>query len=331
VAEEAPHPRDVFDYERGQAVEQAFLDALSRGRLHHAWMLTGPEGVGKATFAYRAARRLLGAAPDPAYGLLGCSPEDAQARLVTARAHPDLLVLERVVEDGKRKRDISVDDARGLPEFFSKAPSRSAYRVAIVDAADDMNVNAANALLKTLEEPPERGVLFLVAHAPGRLMATIKSRCRRLAFHPWPEADVAAFLMRRTEIEPEAARALAAMAGGAPGRALRLATSEALALDGLARDLVAGRRPPASALVKLTDSFRGAEGQARFELLFERLAEAVRAHVVATEGLARVERWAGLWDKLVAAPAQAEAVNLDRADLFWSNLAELDSLTGRAA
>jgi DNA polymerase-3 subunit delta' len=322
---EAPHPRDVFDYERGEAVERAFLDALARGRLHHAWLLTGSEGLGKATFAYRAARRLLGAKPDASRGLLGTSPDDPEARLVAAQAHPDFMALERAVEDGKVKKFISVDNARALPEFFSKAPSRSAYRVAIVDAADDMNLNAANALLKTLEEPPERGVLFLVAHAPGRLMATIRSRCRRLGFQPWPDDAVEAFLAQRTDLGGEETAELARMARGAPGRALRLAGSQALELDLLARELVEGRRPPAKVLVKLADSFRGAEGQARFELLFERLAEAVRAR--ATARPEAVDRWAELWDRLSAAPAQADAVNLDRADVFFTHLAELEALT----
>lgn len=324
MSQETPHPRDVFDYEQGDAVERAFLDALARGRLHHAWLLTGPEGLGKATFAYRAARRLLGARPDSGFGLLGTSPDDPEARLVSARAHPDVLVLERAVEDGKIKKYISVDDARTLPDFFAKAPSRSAYRVAIVDAADDMNINAANALLKTLEEPPERGVLFLVAHAPGRLMATIRSRCRRLGFQPWSGEAVADFVRRRTELSQIEAAALARMARGAPGRALRLAQSQALELDALAHDLVEGRRPPASAMVKLADGFRGAEGQARFELLFERLSEAVRERVAAEPAM--LERWADLWDKLAAAPAQAEAVNLDRADIFFTHLAEIEAL-----
>lgn len=322
---EAAHPREVYDYERGEVVERAFLDALERGRLHHAWLLTGPEGLGKATFAYRAARRLLGAKPDASRGRLGTSPDDPEARLVAGKAHPDFMALERSVEDGKVKKFIAVDDARALPEFFSKAPSRSAYRVAIVDAADDMNLNAANALLKTLEEPPERGVLFLVCHAPGRLMATIRSRCRRLGFQPWPDAAVEDFVRQRTELNDEDAAEIARMARGAPGRALRLASSRALEFDLLARELVEGRRPPASAMVKLADGFRGAEGQARFELLFERLAEAVRAR--ATTRPEAVERWADLWARLASAPAQADAVNLDRADVFFSHLAELEALT----
>src|SRR5277367_4475775 len=180
---EAPdiaHPRDVFGFDHGESAERAFLEALDRGKLHHAWLLTGPEGVGKATFAYRVARRLLGATPDARFGPLGSAPDHPVSRQVAARSHPDLLVLERAGEDGKARKVIPVDDARRLPEFFSKAPASAPYRVAIVDAVDDMNPNAANALLKTLEEPPERGILLLVSHAPGGLLPTIRSRCRRL-------------------------------------------------------------------------------------------------------------------------------------------------------
>jgi DNA polymerase-3 subunit delta' len=113
--------------------------------LHHAWLLAGPEGVGKATFAYRAARRLLGGRPAPDHGELGVAPEDPVSRLIESRSHPDLLVLEREGEDGKLKRGISVDDARRLPEFFAKSPSMAAWRVAIIDAADDLNGNASAA------------------------------------------------------------------------------------------------------------------------------------------------------------------------------------------
>ncbi|HEY8004072.1 MAG TPA: DNA polymerase III subunit delta', partial [Phenylobacterium sp.] len=151
---EPRHPREVFDLTGHEAAEDAFEATRARGRLHHAWLLTGPEGVGKATFAYRAARRLLGAPADPAYGVLGASPDHPVSRHVIARSHPDLLVLERVGEDGKPRKVIPVDDARRLSEFFSKSPASAPHRVAIVDAADDLNINSANALLKTLEEPP---------------------------------------------------------------------------------------------------------------------------------------------------------------------------------
>ena len=330
MAEELVHPREVFAYEGGEGPEQAFLDALVRGRLHHAWLLCGPEGVGKATFAYRAARRLLGAAPDERYGVLGSAPDDHVNRMIMAGSHPDFMVLEREVEGDKVKKFISVDAARALPEFFAKTPSQSPYRVAIVDAADDMNINAANALLKTLEEPPERGVLFLVAHAPGRLMATIRSRCRRLTFQPWPDEAVAGFLRARSDLPEAKVLAIAGMARGAPGKALTLASSEALAYDAHAQALVDGDPPAEAELMSVVDRFRGAEGQLRFELFLERLAEAVRARV--TEGRAGgpVERWAALWDRLALAPGEADALNLDRADVFWSLMAELRAVRAAA-
>ena len=321
-----PHPRDVYGYEGGEAVEAAFVDALQRGRLHHAWLLCGPEGVGKATFAYRAARHLLGARSAPDGGMLDTHPEDPEARLIASHAHPDFMVLERETDGDKVKKLISVDAARALPEFFSVTPSSSAYRVAIVDAADDMNINAANALLKTLEEPPERGVLFLVAHAPGRLMATIRSRCRRLTFQPWSDEAVADFLRARTSLSETDTYRLASMARGAPGKALRLASSQALEFDDLARLIVDGEGASEAELQSIADRFRGAEGQARFELLLDRLAEAVRLRATEGRGGALVERWAALWDKLSNAPGEADALNLDRADVFWSLLADLKSL-----
>ena len=169
---EVPHPRDVYSLQGQDAAEAAFEAARARGRLHHAWLLTGQEGVGKATFAYRAARRLLGAPADLGYGILGADPHHPVARQVAARSHPDLMVLEREGPDGKPRKVIPVNDARKLAEFFSKSPATAAHRVAIIDAADDLNVNAANAILKTLEEPPPRGVLLMTSHSPGRTSST---------------------------------------------------------------------------------------------------------------------------------------------------------------
>lgn len=326
---EIPHPRDIFELQGAAEAEKAFLDAAARGRLHHAWLLTGPEGVGKATFAYRAARRLLGASAAPAYGALGASPDDPVSRQVAAMSHPDLLVLERPVVDGKVKRDIPVAEARKAPEFFSKAPGAAPYRVAIVDAADDMNVNAANALLKTLEEPPERGVLFLVSHSPGRLLPTIRSRCRRLAFRPWPQDAVETFVRRKADVDEDDAAALAGMADGAPGMAWRLAASEVLAMDAAAGRLAdAPERPDWSALQSLVEKFRGAQGMERFELFFTRLAERLRQRAKA--GGQGAPAAAELWSRFSALPAQVEAVNLDRADAFWSAVAELRALKAAA-
>ena len=316
------HPRDRFDLIPDAAAETAFLDAWERGRLHHAWLLCGVEGTGKATFAYRAARRLLGAAADPASGPLGARRDDPVSRLISAQSHPDLLVLERLVEGGKTKKSISVDQSRELPEFFSKSPSQAQFRVAIIDAADDLNLNAANALLKVLEEPPERGVLFLVTHAPGRLLATIRSRCRRLSFPIWTPDRLETLVRNRTGAEREDAEHAAVMAGGSPGAALALASGAMQEVDALARNWVFGEAVDRAEQLAVADGFRGVEGQARFEALMDRLIAAVKARALEAPA-GQGARWAELWTRLAELPDRTAAINLDRADVLAGALADI--------
>lgn len=321
-----PHPREVFDLVGQEAAEAAFEDARTRGRLHHAWLISGPQGLGKATFAFRIARRLLGAAPDRSHGLMGASPCDPVSRLVAQDAHPDLMVIDRTDSEGKVRREILVEEVRRLNEFFSKSPASAPYRVAIVDAADDLNRNAANALLKTLEEPPPRGVILLVCHAPGRLIRTIRSRCRTLKLAPLPEAAVADFVSRRTDADPESALRLACMSGGAPGRALALASEGALEMDDAARALVQGLPDLDRTLaLSLTDRFRGAEGARAFALLVERLAARVHDLVLyrAGEGIGGLDAWAQAWSVLDRLPREVEALNLDRGEALLAALSDL--------
>ena len=308
-----------------EASEQAFEATRQRGRLHHAWLLTGPEGVGKATFAFRAARRLLGAPADPAHGVLGASPDHPVSRQIIARSHPDLFMLERLGEDGKVRKVIPVDEARELSEFFSKSPATAPHRVAIIDAADDLNVNAANAILKTLEEPPPHGILLMVSHSPGRL-PTIRSRCRRLAFAPLPLEDAAAFVRERVDVSVEDSLRLARMSNGAPGRAWTLALADALTVDDAARALLADLPRVDEALaLSLADRFRGGEGMAQLQLLFDRLSEHVHRFAAerAGQGIGGMDRWAAAWESLERLPREAEALNLDRADVLFTALGEL--------
>ncbi|MFN7173464.1 MAG: DNA polymerase III subunit delta' [Thermaurantiacus tibetensis] len=198
-----------------EAAWAAFSQAEAGGRLHHAWLLAGPRGMGKRAFADRVAQRLLG--------------EGSGAALVAAGSHPDLRVLAPDPE--KPASGILVDQVRALGPFLRSHPALGRHRVVILDAADDLNLSAANALLKSLEEPGEGLVFLLVAHAPGRLPATIRSRCRLLRFPPLPEPAVRSLLAMRAPELAEADRArLAALSGGAPGEALRLAEAGAGAL-----------------------------------------------------------------------------------------------------
>lgn len=326
MSEAPPHPRDVFDLVGQEAAVAAFADAEARGRLHHAWLLTGPQGLGKATLAFRIARRLLGAAPDPRHGPMGASPHDPVSRLVSQDAHPDLMVIDRTDSEGKVRREILVEEVRRLNEFFSKSPASAPYRVAIVDAADDLNRNAANALLKTLEEPPPRGVILLVCHAPGRLIRTIRSRCRTLKLTPLPEATVADFVARKTDADPESALRLARMSGGAPGRAWALRSEGALEMDDAARALLNGLPELDRTLaLSLTERFRGGEGARSFALLTERLAARVHDLVLrrAEEGIGGLDAWAEAWSALDRLPREVEALNLDRGDALFTALADL--------
>ncbi|WP_181404556.1 DNA polymerase III subunit delta' [Asticcacaulis tiandongensis] len=325
------HPRAIYELIHAEAQEQAFLEAVSRGRLHHAWLLTGPEGVGKASFAYRAARFLMGHDRDKSYGLLGMSPDDADARLITAQSHPDLLVLEREEKDGKTRKNILVDAVREVGEFFSKAPSRSAYRVCIVDAVDDLNVNSANALLKILEEPPERGVLFLISHSPGKLLPTIRSRCRRLGFTPWDDEAVKYFIESRAEIPSESLERLVVMARGSPGRGLRLWAEGALEMDQLAEKLLSGEPPSRMDMLPYITLFKTnsakVDGPQKFAQFIAVLSNRVQELALSAETPAKARQWSEMWARLSTVIAETEGINLDRGEYFWSIYKSLSDIS----
>lgn len=289
------------------AAERAFLDAWTTGRLHHAWLLTGPHGVGKATLAYRIARFVLaGGGEGSGGGLFGNTGPDKldvpaehhAARLIAAGSHPCLKILERLENDkGKLAKEITVDQVRHLIPFLGTTPADGGWRVVLVDAADDMNRAAANALLKMLEEPPVKTLFLLISHAPGRLLPTIRSRCRRLTLAPLEPASVYAAIQG---ISPNMASAeadeLVALAQGCPGRALRFAGLDIQALDRTLDALARTGDPSGAIALDLAAVLSAPAAQARFEAFLELVPErlATLAEEAAPTDLARIVT---LWEK----------------------------------
>lgn len=265
----------------GEAVA-AFLDAARSGRLHHAWLLAGPQGIGKALFADEAARWLLATAAGPGFSLDGlAAPADhPAASLLAAGSHPDFKRLSRLARDRSEglARSITVDQVRGLQPLFATTPSMSPRRVVVIDAIDDMERSAANALLKNLEEPPTGTVFLLVSHAPGRLLPTIRSRCRLLRFTPLAHADARAALAEALpDAEPEEVDELARISGGAPGHAIRFAGIDIAGLDA-AIERLAVHGDPANAIRATLGRTLGVKtAQARYEAFLERAPSRIAA------------------------------------------------------
>jgi DNA polymerase III subunit delta' len=210
-----------------RAVDQ-FASAWSSRKLHHAWLLAGPKGVGKATFAKSAARRVLADAAGPPSELPGIETDDEHriVRLIEAGSHPDMRWLERLVNEktGNLARNISVDQVRGLADLFDLSPAMSDWRVAVIDTVDELDAPGANALLKMLEEPPSNSLFFLVSHAPGRLLPTIRSRCRRLEFKALDDDAMTSILESRApDLGAAERKRIITMSGGSAGRALAFA------------------------------------------------------------------------------------------------------------
>ncbi len=296
-----PHPRETYSFVGHEEQEQALAEGLRSGRMHHAWLLAGTKGLGKATLAYRFARVALGAKRVGSRPF-DVDPEDQVARRINAQSHPDLFVLRRGLnERGRPRREIAVDDARELGRFFSLAPSEGGMRVAVIDAVDDLNTNSANAILKTLEEPPPRSVLLLVCHAPGAILPTIRSRCRRLALRPLSDTQVAEALGENDE-------ALVALVKGRPGRAIALKAqgldAGAARLDRAQVAVTSGGAGPV--LTSLYDQLSG-EPFERLAGVLELAEEWARAAGVEEGG----EPWAEAWSQLETLRGEAEGLDMD--------------------
>jgi DNA polymerase III subunit delta' len=217
-----------------RAVEQ-FATAWASRKLHHAWLLAGPKGVGKASFAHAAARRVLAEAAGPPFDLAGIdTPDDHPVvKLVEARSHPDMRWLRREENDkGNLNRNIKVEQIRDLGEFMSMTAALSPWRVAVIDTVDELEPSGANALLKMLEEPPANTLFFLVSHAPGRLLPTIRSRCRRLDFAKLDDDAMTSVLeVQAPALTATERQRVIAMSNGSAGRAIAFAELDLAKLE----------------------------------------------------------------------------------------------------
>jgi DNA polymerase-3 subunit delta' len=243
--EPAAHPRETYDLFGHARAEAELLDSYRSGRLPQAWILGGPMGIGKATLAWRMARFLV-AHPDPAAPQvlraknLAVDPEAPASRKLAALSFGDLALLRREWNDKTKKHftRISVDDVRRVLHIFEQAAGEGGWRMVIIDSADDLNASSANALLKIIEEPPPNSLFLIVAQQPGRILPTIRSRCRRLMLQPLGEPDLQAATraaLQAAEIETDEARlaSACARAGGAPREALRLLSAADAKFDAL--------------------------------------------------------------------------------------------------
>ncbi len=328
------------------------LDAIRSNRLHHAWLIKGAEGIGKATLAYRLARFMLSCRGEDTAGARDLSvPDDSPVfAKVAALSHPNLLVLRRPWQEARSRfaQQITVGEVRRLKTFLGNTAATDGWRIVIVDRAEDMNANASNALLKALEEPPPRCIFLLVSAAPGRLPVTIRSRCRQLKLEPLQPSELAEAVDHAIEhadmAQPSAAelnRSLE-LAEGSVGYALQLLSHNGLELyDQIFEALASLPHPDYEALHQLADRAAASGDQDRFELTMAMLEgiiarlirqsalgegaigeeAAIAGRLIRGDGLAR---WAELWETLRRAKAETLALNLDRKSFFLGTFFRLE-------
>jgi DNA polymerase-3 subunit delta' len=355
---EWPHPRETVGLFGHQSAEQSLLNAYNSGQLHHGWLIIGEEGVGKAALAYRFARFLLsrGVSGGRAESL-ETDPSSLAFRQTASLSHPGLFVLRRTwrTKEQKHTQNIAVDEIRRLRHFL-RMTAASAWRVVIVDSADDLNAASANALLKSLEEPPVRTVFLIVCSAPGRLPPTIMSRCRRMHLRPLVEGpfqDALRATLAHAGREPPAGAELTQLtqlADGSPRRALELISGGGLRMYGALMEIFAAL-PEADyrAVHRLVSGVQGKGAEQDRDMLFSLIGATLTrliksaalgsgpAALPAAFGAARLITpatlglWAELWEKIAHMQAEAERLNLDKPALILGVFGEIEKTARRCA
>lgn len=325
-----------------EQARRTIAQAWRSGRMAHAWLISGPAGIGKATLAWRFARlALAGTGAQVSDDDIETDPNHPDIRKIISGGHPDCRLIRRSMTKRSPYRfrsEISVEDIRDAGSFLHHTAAMSDWRCMIVDAADEMNTNAQNALLKVLEEPPPRTLILLLAHAPSRLLPTIRSRCRALPLQPLSEEQVARVLAPTmpTDISQEDMRIIADISGGSPGRALELAEAGGLDLYRELTQLVETLPNVDSERLHTTsDKFGGPAGEAGYrtflEILNWWLLRRIRdgATSASRDGL-RLEPWLKAWENVNELTSRADSVNLDRKQVVLNTFFELSAAARKA-
>ncbi len=280
-ADFCPSPREVYTLTGHKQAEARFARMFANNTLHHAWLIHGPKGIGKATLAYRMIRTLFGGQPQTPGGL-DVPADDPVAQRVQSLGHGDFLLIRRPydVKTKKLRGEIPIAEARKIGAFFANKASEGGWRVCLIDTIDEMNRNAANALLKILEEPPRRALLILLSNAPGRLLPTIRSRCLPLALRPVPEADLRHWLSTRVEAANEDIDAAVKLAAGAPGKAFAYVQNADTVLRPLSRFMLGFPTQNMELYHRISDTLSLAKNAGSHDLFWQGLQDILHSQAV---------------------------------------------------
>ena len=319
-----PLPGESRELIGHDAALTALQDAWRSGRLHHAWLISGPRGIGKSTLAFHFAKQLLSAAGQPLPDQRGEGPriDPAVAGQIAQGAHPNLLHLTRPY-DSKAKRfktQLSVDEIRKTQSFYGLTAGADGWRVTIVDSADDMNASAANALLKILEEPPKKSIFLVITHSPGRLLPTIRSRCRFLPLKPLPEGDILSLLKRLgIDGDPDVMLHAARLSGGSVRRAAQLVQGDVVqhfqTFEKLMEQGAVGSASEWQAVHRIGDVLATKQAAETHDLFTDLVLAWVGSRARFDAGQvssAVLAGWAEVWEKATRTVHRADAFNLDR-------------------
>jgi DNA polymerase III subunit delta' len=338
----APHPREQLAFFGHKEGEEAFLEGLRNARLHHAWLIGGPQGIGKATLAYRVARTLLdpGRSSDPNINSLAIAPDTTAARQVAAMSHPNLSVLRRAPATDKKapSTTIPVEAVRKALAMFGSTAADGGYRVCIVDSAEDLTISSANALLKMIEEPPPRSIFLIVSHAPQRVLPTIRSRCRRLLLRPLEKADIRSVIASLGAPWTEAPEAVLEQAlhhgEGSARRTLELLDADKVSFIEQVTKLLDGLpRSDAKQIYALAEALAKRDADDSYDLMLETTESWVskRLHERAGLGASRLAPLVEVCEKIGRSAREIDVFNLDRRPFILTLFDDLADAVRRTA